>query len=92
MSATILISIADRRPEDLAQNTAFHQSILDDLNREATFRGWNGSVIDDYASDEGVVAVTIAEGGQPATIEDLRKFREDQKLREEEFRATGGLI
>ncbi|MCH4541412.1 hypothetical protein [Ochrobactrum sp. A-1] len=92
MSAAILISLADRRPEDLALNTAFHQSILDDLNREATFRGWSGSIIDDYASGDGIVAVTIAEGEQPATIEDLRKFREDRKLREEEFRMTGRLI
>lgn len=92
MTAALSISIADRRPNAASENTAFHQSLLDDLNRAAASRGWRGSLVDEYASSDGVVAVTIIEGDQPATLADLRKCREDQKLREEEFCATGRLI
>lgn len=88
----ILISTAAPRPSDLADGPAIHQNLLDDLNREANAVGWLGTTIEDYAATGGCIVLTVAPGEWPATIEDLRKFREDQKLREEEFRMTGRLI
>lgn len=86
MSSTYRIATADRAPEDPAKNTAFHQELIDRLNAELGHYEWKGSVFADYWRRDGYVAIAIEPGETPATLEDLRAFREEQrKAREAEL-------
>lgn len=84
MSSTLLIAIGDKAPENPAENTAFHQGLVDRLNVEAKHYGWEGATFDTYWRRDGWVAITIAPGASPATLEQLREFREAQRKALEE--------
>ncbi len=81
MSSITHMAVADKIPDDPAANTAMHQGLLDILNAEAGRVGWPGISFDLYSSSRGWAAITAVPGEKPATLEDLRAFRELQKAR-----------
>jgi hypothetical protein len=66
-------------PKDAADNTRFHQSLIDDMTDEAGRIGWAGAAFADYASRSGYVSVAIVRGDGWPSLDDLRAFRERQK-------------
>lgn len=79
MSQIARIATADTMPADPAERAKAHQGLIDILNAEAERAGWKGAVFDVYTSRGGIAAITIAPGEAPATLDDLRAFRESQK-------------
>jgi hypothetical protein len=75
------MAVGDKIPDDPAANAAMHQELLDILNTEAGRVGWRGISFDLYTSAKGWAAITAVPGEKPATLEDLRAFREWQKRR-----------
>lgn len=76
MSAILSLSTAARRPDNISDNTALHQMLLTELNAEAKARGWVGSAIECYRVTGGIIGITVIAGDVPATIDDLRAFKE----------------
>ncbi|MEY9718808.1 hypothetical protein [Sinorhizobium fredii] len=81
MSSIVRMAVGDKIPDDPAANAAMHQGLLDILNAEAGRVGWSGISFDLYTSAKGWAAITAVPGEKPATLEDLRAFREWQKNR-----------
>lgn len=81
MSSIVRMAVGDKIPDDPAANAAMHQGLLDILNAEAGRVGWSGISFDLYTSTKGWAAITALPGEQPATLEDLRAFRELQEAR-----------
>ncbi|ASY69365.1 hypothetical protein [Sinorhizobium fredii] len=81
MSSIVRMAVGDKVPDDPAANAAMHQGLLDILNGEAGRVGWRGISFDLYTSAKGWAAITVVAGEAPATLEDLRSFREWQKGR-----------
>lgn len=92
MSSTLSLSIAARRPNSIADNTAAHQMLLDELNAEARACGWDGTTIDCYRIHAGIIGLTVVSGSMPATIEDLRQFKDAQQNENAEQNETERLI
>ncbi|RBO94965.1 hypothetical protein [Pseudochrobactrum asaccharolyticum] len=85
MSTILSLSTAARRPDNISDNTAIHKMLLDELNAEAQAHGWAGSAIDCYRVTGGIIGISVIAGVMPATIDDLRAYRDNQKLHEEEL-------
>lgn len=92
MSAILSLSTAARRPDNISDNTALHQMLLDELNAEAKACGWVGTTIDCYGICAGIIGLTVISGRMPATIEDLRQFKDAQQSENTEQRETERLI
>lgn len=84
MSSAYLISCCDGVPADAHQTPSVIASMIGDVNREAAARGWPGTTFTRFSSTEGVLQFDVAPGEAPATIEDLRAFREAEKKRKAE--------
>ncbi len=80
MSSIARMAVADRIPADPAENAVMHRGLLDMLNDQAERVGWAGVSFDLYTSKDGWAAITVVPGARAATLEDLRAFREQQKL------------
>ena len=91
MSAISLTS-AIERGTDASSNAVQHQALLDLLNQAADGDGWGGSEISQYVVIDGYVSITITPADRPATIFDLRRFREEQKRIEAEQAEEGRLF
>lgn len=91
MSALSLTS-AIERGTDVGSNAIQHQALLDLLNQAAAGDGWAGSEISQYVVIGGCVSITIKPAARPATIFDLRRFREEQKRIEAEQAEEGRLL
>lgn len=80
MTSLLEIHIADKPPAALSERTEFHCKLLDMLNEVAMQDGWPTSQILSYIVQDGIVALSITQGGaRIATIEDLRIFREEKR-------------
>lgn len=84
MSSAYLISCCDAVPADAHQTPAVIASMIGDVNREAATRGWAGTAFTRFSSTDGVLQFDVAPGEAPATIDDLRAFREAEKKRKAE--------
>lgn len=84
MSTAYLISCCDGVPADAHRTPAVIASMIGDVNREAAARGWAGTAFSRFSSTEGVLQFDVVPGDQPATIDDLRAFREAEKNRKAE--------
>lgn len=82
MSSSYLIAMGAPGHVDPGQNTKCHEQLLDDLNAEALRLRWNGTAIDFYHRHEGYVSIYVTPGNRPATLEDLRAFRQAQRAAE----------
>lgn len=80
MSSIVRMAVGDKIPADPAENAAMHRALVDLLNADARRVGWDGVAFDLYTSKDGWAAITAIPGERPATLEDLRSFREQQKL------------
>lgn len=84
MSSAYLISCCDAVPADAHQTPAVIASMIGDVNREAARLGWAGAAFSRFSSTEGVLQFDVVPGEKPATIDDLRAFREAEKQRKAE--------
>lgn len=91
MSALSLTS-AIERGTDAGTNAVQHQALLDLLNEAAADDGWAGSAISQYVVIDGYASITIEPADRPATIFDLRRFRDEQKRIEAERAEEGRLL
>jgi hypothetical protein len=82
MSSAYLIALGAPGHIDPTQNTKCHEQLLDDLNAEAERLRWDGTSIDFYRRHEGYVSIYVTPGDKPATLEDLRLFRQAQRVAE----------
>lgn len=85
MTTITSITMSAYRPDNASDNTAVHQLVLNELNEAARMAGWAGTAIDDYGIRDGIIIITVIVGDMPATIDDLRTYRDNQKLHEEEL-------
>jgi hypothetical protein len=94
MSETLQICTAFKAPVEPtpADNTRFHEMFLLNLNAEAESRGWKGSAVCQYIRIEGYVSISIEPGSAPASMTDLRAFRERQRQAEREQPEQGRLV
>jgi hypothetical protein len=83
---------AIERGTDASSNAVAHQALLDELNQVAAGDGWSGSRIAQYVVIGGYVSITIEPADRPATIFDLRRFRDEQKRIEAEQAEEGRLF
>ncbi len=60
-------------------NRAAHRDLLSRLNAEAARVGWAGSAIEFYRREDGYISISIVPGDRPATLDDVRAFRERQR-------------
>lgn len=79
-----LIAYGGQAPAEPGDNTTFHQSLIDDMTAEATRLGWPGAAFADYGRSGGYVSLSIVPGVARPTLEDLRAFREEQRLAQAE--------
>lgn len=86
MTSIVSITLSAHRPDNAADNTAAHQLVLDELNEFARQAGWSGTAIEYYGIRDGTIIVTVIAGGSPITIDDLRAYRDNQKLQGEELK------
>lgn len=92
MSAILSLSTAARRPDNISDNTAIHKILLDELNAEAQAHGWAGSTIDCYRVTSGIIGITVIAGDMPATIDDLRAFKENNQPVDTQDPVAGRLL
>lgn len=84
MKPAFLICCCDGVPADAHQTPSVIASMIGDVNAEAARRGWAGTAFSRFSSAEGRLQFDVVPGEKPATIEDLRAFREAEKKRKEE--------
>lgn len=77
-----LIALGAPGHVDPAKNSAAHAQLLADLNAEAERLRWDGTTIDFYRRHEGWLSIYVTPGDTPATMEDLRQFRDQQRQAE----------
>lgn len=83
----ILIAYGGRGPLEPAANTAFHQTLLDDLTVEIGRRGWPGARFAGYRRAGGHVLIEIEpDDDGTLSLEGLRAFHDEQRRRREEER------
>ncbi|MDW5313753.1 hypothetical protein [Rhizobium sp. PL01] len=82
MSEAYLIALGAPGHVDPAKNSAAHVQLLADLNAEAERLLWDGTTIDFYRRHEGWLSIYVTPGDAPATMEDLRQFRDQQRQAE----------
>lgn len=80
MNAAYEIAYGGRAPADPGENSTFHQQLIDDMTAEAARCGWEGSAFSAYQRRDGYVSLSIVPGAARPTLEDLRNFREEQRL------------
>lgn len=86
MSSAYLIAIGGRAPLELEANRAFHQELIDDLNRAAADYAWSGVRFSQYGRAENYVSIEVEPGEGRLTLEGLAEFRKLQRQRREEER------
>ncbi|MCT7662349.1 hypothetical protein [Shinella kummerowiae] len=84
MSSAYLICHGDRLPVDGHKAPALIAELIDEVNAEAGRIGWGGTAFSRFSSADGYVQFDVVPGETPATIEDLRLFREAEKKRRAE--------
>jgi len=81
MSVAVLICHGDRLPADGHKTPALIAELIDEVNAEARRLAWSGTAFSRFTSADGYVQFDVVRGERPATIEDLRLFREAEKQR-----------
>lgn len=79
MSQAVLIQYGGTAPAKPAENTAFHEELIETAQAEAKRLGWAGSAFESYRRSSGYVSLAIIPGGRHLTLDDLRDFRAAQK-------------
>lgn len=80
MSSAYLICYGDRVPTDTHAVPALLAELIGEANAEAARCGWVGTAFSRFSSSEGYLQFDLVPGDAPATIEDLRRFREAQRV------------
>lgn len=83
MSEAYLICHGSALPEDRHQVPALVAELIGEVNAEAARLGWPGTAFDCFSSVDGFLSFHVVPGERPATVEDLRIFREEQRRRRE---------
>lgn len=84
MSTARLICYGARVPDDQALLPSLLEELIGDVNAEAGRVGWSGTAFDDYRLRDGHVSFSVVPGDRPATIEDLRAFRDAKRAQQEQ--------
>lgn len=79
MSSALEIFTGDRAPEDASRNTEFHEGMIARLVDAARDHEWAGAEFSFYQRREGLVSIGIKPGEGVPTIDDLRRFQEEQR-------------
>jgi hypothetical protein len=81
MSAAYLICIGDPAPADPAGVPGVIAALIDEGNAEALRLGWAGTTFGQFSSCDGYLQFSMVPGDAPATIDDLRRYREEQRAK-----------
>lgn len=84
MTSAYRISCCDAVPADAHKTPEVIASMIADVNAAAVDCGWDGTTFTRFTSLGGILSFDVEPGERPATIEDLRQFREAEKKRRAE--------
>jgi hypothetical protein len=79
MSSAYLICHGAPVPADRDQVPGLVAELIDAVNAEAARLGWTGTAFDRFSSIDGYLSFDVVPGERPATVGDLRAFREAQR-------------